>query len=178
VERSLLIAAIDEYLAAHPESLIEEISRGVRARRMSIVEVLHSESRFVSVERRAYPSDRARVWLLASSAGDTTGRPLQSKQESQEKRLLAILRDGMWHSSAELYQKVPSVVHSRINVLRKRDGHDIRSRRAEHGNGAEAHSYRLVVPVKSSRVRASLEETTVGRTSVVSSSDERLKDAA
>lgn len=62
------------------------------------------------------------------------------KRPTQKQRILAVLSDGRWHTSAELY-RTGCVLHSRISDLRK-DGYSI-ERRGVAGIGAEAHEYRL-----------------------------------
>lgn len=60
---------------------------------------------------------------------------------TQYERILAVLKDGKPHTSAELY-RTGCVLHSRISVLRKR-GYVIELTRAD-GVGANSYLYRLV----------------------------------
>jgi hypothetical protein len=75
---------------------------------------------------------------LSSRRAQTTqpSRPL-----TQNERILALLADGAFHTTREILQHVPCIVHSRIAELNKR------GYRIEHdgaGGGAENHRYRLV----------------------------------
>lgn len=60
------------------------------------------------------------------------------KRKSHGDRILDVLADGEFHTSAELYRRVPSIVHSRIAALR-RQGYVILHQGG--GSGAENHSY-------------------------------------
>lgn len=64
-----------------------------------------------------------------------------SRRPSQCDLLLAVLRDGRWHSHAELVLAVPSIVHSRVADLRAR-GHVIVHE--ARGPGSARSLYRLV----------------------------------
>lgn len=63
-------------------------------------------------------------------------------KESGCDRVLRMLSDGEWHTSAELYRFTACIVHSRISDLR-RHGHIIDKRHVK-GRGAESIEYRLV----------------------------------
>lgn len=56
-------------------------------------------------------------------------------------RLSYILEDGEWHTSAELYRRSMSIVHSRIADLRRR-GWTIECERVAGAEGAKAYRYR------------------------------------
>jgi hypothetical protein len=66
----------------------------------------------------------------------------KKKRPTHVERVAAVLADNEWHTSAELYHRTRSVVHSRISDLRKR-GHLIEHRRTE-GNDAGSYEYRLL----------------------------------
>lgn len=73
------------------------------------------------------------------------GRGGVIKPGSQNARILEILDDGRWHTSAELHRRVMCVLHSRIAELNKHGRTE--GFRVEHrggGSGAENHEYRLV----------------------------------
>ncbi len=63
-------------------------------------------------------------------------------KESGCARVLRVLGDGEWHTSAELYRSTGCIVHCRISDLR-RYGHII-DKRHVGGRGAESVEYRLV----------------------------------
>jgi hypothetical protein len=73
------------------------------------------------------------------------------KAGSQAARLLAILADGEWHTTAELLREVPSIIHSRVSDLRHK-GFVV-----EHettGVGAHGSRYRLIAVPAELEVRA------------------------
>lgn len=69
------------------------------------------------------------------------GAPRRPHRYSQCSKLLRILEDGRWHTTAELLRLVPCIVHSRIAELRKY-GYTVEHDRT--GVGAEGSRYRLV----------------------------------
>lgn len=73
------------------------------------------------------------------------GAPKRPSRFSQADKILRILEDGRWHTTAEILRAVPSVVHSRIADLRKFGWlieHDTT------GAGAEGSRYRLIGAVE------------------------------
>lgn len=73
------------------------------------------------------------------------GAPKRPHRFSQSAKILTLLEDGRWHTTAEILRAVPSVVHSRIADLRKFGWlieHDTT------GMGAEGSRYRLVGTVE------------------------------
>lgn len=70
-------------------------------------------------------------------------------QASQCDRLLAVLADGEWHTTASLYREAGGYIgalHSRIAELRDRRGLHIESESVPGRSGAEGHRYRLDAP--------------------------------
>lgn len=66
-------------------------------------------------------------------------------------RILHALRDGQWHTTADLYRTVgPCILHSRISDLRKK-GHTVEGRHVPGKTGADGYEYRLITEAK--RVR-------------------------
>lgn len=132
------------YVEDHPRSLLVEIARGVRARTADVRDVLLSEPDvFSGAQRLAYESDRALVYTLAPNARDGRGRV---RKPSQCDLILSVLRDGQWHTAAEIHDRCGySRLNSRISELRDR-GHNIPP--CEHidgaGTGPEAYRYRLI----------------------------------
>jgi hypothetical protein len=63
-------------------------------------------------------------------------------------RILDALRDGKWHTSADLYDAVGGymVLHSRISDLRKK-GHNVEGRHVPGRTGADGYEYRLASSV-------------------------------
>jgi hypothetical protein len=58
-------------------------------------------------------------------------------------RVLQLLTDGRWHSSAEIEKACEVTCHSRLADLR-RDGHVIEKRRNSNATGRHMYSWRLV----------------------------------
>lgn len=59
-------------------------------------------------------------------------------------RVLELLRDGRWHTAAEIERLCEVTCHSRISDLRNRHGHVIERRRNPGGTGRATFMYRLV----------------------------------
>ena len=58
-------------------------------------------------------------------------------------RILHALRDGHWHTTAQLYRDVgPCILHSRIADLRRK-GHNVQGRHVPGRTGADGYQYRL-----------------------------------
>lgn len=72
------------------------------------------------------------------------------KRDSGCARILRILGDGEWHTSAELYRSTDCIVHSRITDLRNA-GHLIEKRHVG-GTGATATEYRLLSSDAAARI--------------------------
>lgn len=124
---------------------MRELARRVRARDADVLAVLHSDPRFAqasSAPRKTYylaePSESA----LAAATRPGTAGTRRLARGSQCARILAVLEDGEWHTTAEIHQRVGGcVLHSRIAELRTR-GFAI-----EHettGPGAAGSRYRLL----------------------------------
>lgn len=62
-------------------------------------------------------------------------------------KILAVLADGKFHTTAALYREVgPMILHSRISDLRKR-GHCVEGRHVPGKTGADGYEYRLLPSV-------------------------------
>lgn len=63
-------------------------------------------------------------------------------------KILDALRDGQWHTSADLYDAVGGymVLHSRVSDLRKK-GHNVEGRHVPGHTGAHGYEYRLAPSV-------------------------------
>lgn len=59
-------------------------------------------------------------------------------------RVLELLRDGRWHTAAEIERVCEVTCHSRISDLRNRHGHLVERRRNPGGTGRGKFMYRLV----------------------------------
>lgn len=126
------------FVTACPDRSIHEIRGGVMAREVEVRAVVKELVANGMIVGRQPAANHPKVYNLAVAARDRAGRA--SRRKTQEQLLLAVLADGAWHSSEELYRRVPCIVHSRIARMRKR--HTI-----EHsggGQGAENHFYRLI----------------------------------
>lgn len=133
---------VTEFVRGNPGLTVDDIARGVQARTADVRDVLLGDG-FSSTLRLAYPSDRARVYDLAETRQDGPGRP---RKPSQCDRILRVLRDGNWHSAAEIHQRCGySRLNSRISELRRRGHNILPSRRVEGASGPEAYEYRLIV---------------------------------
>lgn len=73
--------------------------------------------------------------------GSQASRAQADRPATHAQRILNILADGRWHSSAELHRRVYCILHSRIAELRRR-GFVIEHRGG--GGGAENHEYKLL----------------------------------
>lgn len=73
------------------------------------------------------------------------GAPKRPHRLSQASRILTLLEDGRWHTTAEILRVVPSIVHSRISDLRK---HGYLIEHDTTGSGAEGSRYRLTGTVE------------------------------
>ena len=63
---------------------------------------------------------------------------------SQCERILGVLSDYQWHTTADLYRRLGGMIlHSRIAELRKR-GHTIEGRHVPGETGAAGYEYRLL----------------------------------
>ena len=62
--------------------------------------------------------------------------------------ILDALRDGQWHTTADLYRATGGflILHSRVSDLRKR-GHNVEGRHVPGKTGAEGYEYRLAPSV-------------------------------
>src|SRR3954468_2983581 len=139
---ALLEDRVAAWLNDHGDSTFQEVQRAIPARAKTLREILASPS-FESRSRRLHGGDRALVYRLAGTSGKRRDASLGTVP-TQKQRILNILRDGRWHSSAELY-RTGCVLHSRISDLRNKDGFRI-ERRNVGGVGADAHEYRLLEP--------------------------------
>jgi hypothetical protein len=121
---------------------MRELARRVKARDADVLAVLRSDPRFAQTA-----SEPRRTYYLAEPfpggvrAAGTAGTARLARG-SQCARILAVLEDGNWHTTAEIHQRVGGcVLHSRIAELRAR-GFAI-----EHettGQGASGSRYRLL----------------------------------
>jgi hypothetical protein len=67
---------------------------------------------------------------------------LTTKRPTQGQRILTVLADGHWHSSAAIHRRAGSMVlHSRIASLREK-GYRIEHRTVPGKTGAHGHAYR------------------------------------
>lgn len=63
-------------------------------------------------------------------------------------KILGVLADGEFHTTADLYKKCgPMILHSRISDLRKK-GHNVQGRHVPGETGAHGYEYRLVPEVR------------------------------
>lgn len=161
---------VTEYVRANPGLTVDDIARGVQARTADVRDVLLGDG-FSSTLRAAYPSDRARVYDIAESRRDGPGRP---RKPSQCDLILRVLRDGAWHSAAEIHQRCGySRLNSRIAELRRR-GHNIPpARRVEGASGPEAYEYRLIPGVVEETARIAREPLPDGVSAVSSNAPDR-----
>ncbi len=69
-------------------------------------------------------------------------------QMSHCEQVLAALRDGEWHTTADLYRRTDGflILHSRISDLRKQ-GHNVEGRHVPGKTGADGYQYRLLPSV-------------------------------
>lgn len=130
------------YVRLHPGETVDDIARGVRARTAEVRDVLLGEG-FSSSLRGAYVGDRALVYELAHGGRDGSGR---AGRPSQCDLIQRVLRDGRWHTAAEIHQRCGfSRLNSRISELRSRRGMAIVCEHvAGAGTGPDAYRYRLV----------------------------------
>jgi hypothetical protein len=63
-------------------------------------------------------------------------------RKSQCGRILRVLSDGEWHTTREILNEVPAIIHSRVSELRKTWGLNVEHRTT--GTGARGSEYRLV----------------------------------
>ena len=63
-------------------------------------------------------------------------------------QVLEALRDGEWHTTADLYRRTDGflILHSRISDLRKQ-GHNVEGRHVPGRSGADGYEYRLLSSV-------------------------------
>jgi hypothetical protein len=74
------------------------------------------------------------------------------KPGSQNSRILAVLADGHWHTTAEIHRLAGfSRLNSRIAEINGRPGYTIEHDGA--GGGAEKHRYRLVATPRAEKAR-------------------------
>lgn len=174
--RISLAERVSEFVAAHPGLLLEEIARGVQARTADVRDVLLGEG-FSSSLRLAYPSDRARVY---STAANTTDGPGRAKKPSQCDRVSSVLRDGGWHTAAEIHHRCGFMrLNSRVAELRRRGLVIVCEHVKGAGTGPSAYRYRQIgtreeaapdardslpvgLPAVSSRAQAADEQLTFG----------------
>jgi hypothetical protein len=107
-----------------------DVERDIEAEHVAAVELARRER----LDERGLPH--------VGAVAERQARPRKPARFSQCEKILRVLEDGEWHSTAEVLQQVPSIVHSRIAELRKR-GYII-----EHettGPGASGSRYRLVM---------------------------------
>ena len=63
-------------------------------------------------------------------------------------KILDALRDGQWHTTAQLYRDCgPMILHSRISDLRHK-GFDVEGRHVPGMTGADGYEYRLAEATK------------------------------
>jgi hypothetical protein len=131
-----IAAFIDQH-----EATAVEIARGIQARTADVLDTLRGEA-FSGPWLRGAGRRRRRVYRLADRGAERVpAADSQAARPTQNSRILDLLQDGRWHTTAEILQQVPCIVHSRVAEINKR------GKRIEHrgaGGGAENHSYRLV----------------------------------
>lgn len=135
-----LAAEIVAHLIQVREDTAMGAARAVKARTADVLQLVRTDSRFSGPHRGG---DGRLYYRLASDAPIVSaGRGTRSRRRSQLDRVLEILADGKWHTTAEILRLVPCVLHSRIAEARAR-GLNVE---CDHtaGVGAESYRYRLV----------------------------------
>lgn len=128
---------------------LEQIARTLRCRTADVRIALRADARFQRVEDAS--GARPRYLYTLTHSGSAPSEPPAGRGRagrgipapgSQASRILAVLSDHSWHTTAEIHRRVGGcVLHSRIAELRKR-GFVI-----EHettGPGASGSRYRLL----------------------------------
>jgi hypothetical protein len=116
-----------------------DVERDIEAEHVAAVELARRER----LDERGLPHVGAGLRKRSGTpqSGAAQARPRKPARFSQCEKILRVLEDGEWHSTAEVLQQVPSIVHSRIAELRKR-GYIIEHERV--GPGASGSRYRLL----------------------------------
>lgn len=150
---ALLEDRVAAWVSDHPGQTCRQIAAELGVRVGSVRQILESP---------LFTADRADQrglsrWRLrtATDASGTVRAP------SQCDLILQVLRDGNWHTTAEIHQRAGfSRLNSRITDLRHR-GLTIMSGRVEgEPNGPRAHRYRLVTSAEPSAATASADGST------------------
>lgn len=133
---------VRDFVRQHPGLTLTEIARGVRARTVSVMDVLAGEA-FSASPRGDYPSDRAQVYRLVPAPGERSGK---AARRSQCDLIADVLFDGLPHSTSEIHRRCGfSRLNSRVAELRRRRGMLIV---CEHVDGAvsgpDAQTYTFV----------------------------------
>lgn len=137
---------VTQFIAASPDRTVDEIARGVCARTVDVRKELYagcSEGRFLA---RRQAGNLPKLYRLALAGADRVGR---AARVSQCSLIASVLRDGRWHSTAEIHQRCGySRLNSRIAELRdpkRRFGMEIECRHIDGVSaGPEAQEYRFV----------------------------------
>jgi hypothetical protein len=128
---------------------IEQIARTMRCRTADVRIAMRMDERFRRVEDLSGSQPRYLYTLAGHQVGANeppagrgrAGRAMFAPG-SQAGRILAVLADGSWHTTAEIHSRVGGcVLHSRISELRAR-GYTIEHKRT--GPGAQGSRYRLL----------------------------------
>lgn len=133
------------WLAANVQGTLEQIARGVTARKQDVREALVAAGDVVAVCALTENRRSAVVYSLASGRADGLGRA--GKPALQRERALSILSDGEWHNRAEFVAAGVTCVNSRVADLRAR-GHRVECKRV-----GGSYAYRLSILPSSSQER-------------------------
>lgn len=135
-------------LREHPGGLtVPELARLVRVRAHDVRQAVQQDDRFSGPVSSPDRSPKARVYLASNLPPDGSGRVRgggwpRVQPGSQNARILDVLADREWHSTAAIHRAAGfSRLNSRIAELRPR-GYVIEHR--GEGFGADLHEYRLI----------------------------------
>lgn len=132
-----VLALSDEPMAA------QQVARVVRTREGEVRDALRLDARFVETA-----TPHGARFTLASTASDArASSPARYRgilAGSQNHRILRVLGDGDWHTTAEIHRRAGfSRLNSRVAELRSR-GFVIECERVSGESGARGYAYRLV----------------------------------
>lgn len=143
-----LHAAIHSFLGDHGAATASEIALGVRARRSDVVDALSSVA-FCRAETPVGGNHRS-AYFRASGTVPQTENGTRETRPSQNARILAVLGEGGWWTTAEIHRLAGfSRLNSRIAEIRSR-GYEIECERIEGvPAGPHAQAYRLLATPES-----------------------------
>lgn len=146
-----LVQRVTAFVAANPGLTLDEIARGVVARTADVRDVLSGPSFSASV-RDENVARSPQVYRIAPDGTDDLGRRARA---SQCDLIANVLRDGRWHTTAEIHRRCGfSRLNSRIADLRRRRSMVIECRHIDGQNsGPNAFEYRLTGTSSETEVR-------------------------